>query len=334
MAHKAHFHVPVLTKIIIIIILPLDPTEFQIYIFLRSAYISRLRLAFPISCFPQLNSPALLPFSPPETSSAQPMDTTAESGLLHKLQSSKDLAGVYNHFAEYLQPFKPHLEPKKSSSKTSKTLDSTTTRSLAKQFLPFINKSLSLLPKRITSEAKLHSPDRISRDTVLELFTTYRLCLSCLDLVASQLSCKPYMVQGHWLRFVHRLEEWKLYEEAEVEGFSVLESLRGINFGAKLGKSKTSLVPKLNKENQDRDFALLIVEIVVTLVKCASINQCKEEASYRRILVLVDETAPWFKLYTLFVSSLSVYICTHKHLLMIVLGFNNVLLLIIFKVDC
>lgn len=309
MAQKAHNSFPVLTQKVF------DPTEFQIYNYFRSAYFSRLRFTFPSSCFPQLNSPALLPFSPPETSTVQPMDTTAESGLLlHKLQSSKDLAGICNHFAEYLQPFKPHLEPKKSSSKTSKTLDSTTTRSLAKQFLPFINKSLSLLPKRITSEAELHSPDRISHDTVLELFSTYRLCLSCLDMMASQLSCKPYMVQVQRLRFIHRLEEWKLYEEAEVECFLVLESLRGINFGAKVGKSKTSLVPRLNKENRDPDFALLIVEIVVTLVKCASMNQSKEEASYRRILALVDEAAPWFKLYTFFVSSSLLYICTHKHL--------------------
>lgn len=295
MAQKAHNSFLVLTQKVS------DPTEFQIYNYFRSAYFSRLRFTFPSSCFPQLNSPALLPFSPPETSTVQPMDTTAESGLLlHKLQSSKDLAGICNHFAEHLQPFKPHLEPKKSSSKTSKTLDSTTTRSLAKQFLPFINKSLSLLPKRITSEAELHSPDRISHDTVLELFSTYRLCLSCLDMMASQLSCKPYMVQVQRLRFIHRLEEWKLYEEAEVECFLVLESLRGINFGAKVGKSKTSLVPRLNKENRDPDFALLIVEIVVTLVKCASMNQSKEEASYRRILALVDEAASWFKLYTFF----------------------------------
>lgn len=89
-----------------------------------------------------------------------------------------------------------------------------------------------------------------------------------------------------------------MYEEAEMECWLVLERIRGSgNSGAKSGKLKNRLLlPRLSKENSDRELALLVVEMVVTLVKCVYMNQSKEVVPYKRILSLVEESAPWFKI--------------------------------------
>lgn len=135
-----------------------------------------------------------------------------------------------------------------------------------------------------------------------------------------------------------------MYVEAEAEGFLVLESLRGINFGklgAKPGKLKSQFLPRLNKDNRDQDFALLIVEIVVTLVKCAFMNQSKDEANYKRILTLVDEVNPWFKLYTHSFSLLHYIILKYfraclifqQNIVMMIQVFNVILLFSVCTVD-
>lgn len=59
--------------------------------------------------------------------------------------------------------------------------------------------------------------------------------------------------------------------------------------------STQGLLPQLDEENVDQEFALLVVEIVVTLVKCASLIQNKAVREYDRLLDLVKEVAPWFK---------------------------------------
>ncbi|CAL5412808.1 unnamed protein product [Camellia sinensis] len=51
----------------------------------------------------------------------------------------------------------------------------------------------------------------------------------------------------------------------------------------------------MGNESVDHEFAFLDVEIVVTLVKCVSMKQSKEEGHYRRVLTLVDEVSPWFR---------------------------------------
>ncbi|KAL3538573.1 hypothetical protein ACH5RR_001939 [Cinchona calisaya] len=226
------------------------------------------------------------------------MDSATESSIFSRLQSSTDLADIPILFSNYLHPFDSHLAPKKPSSKTAKTLDTTAIRSLAKQFLPFLNKSLGFLPKLLSSEARSESPNKISLDCALKLFDVYRLCISCLHLISSQLECKPYSIQLQQFRLVHCLEEWKLYKEAESEGLIVLENLRGIDFGnvgAKSVKSKARLVPRLNEDAVDQEFALLVVQSVVTMVNCALMNKSKDDADYKRVLTLVDEVTPWFK---------------------------------------
>lgn len=89
-----------------------------------------------------------------------------------------------------------------------------------------------------------------------------------------------------------------MFAEAEAEGQAVLESLNTIVTGGFKGrgrKSKARLVPELNKETVDRELAALVLEIVVTLVKCASKSRSKMGAYYWRVISLVNESEPWFK---------------------------------------
>ncbi|XP_070034034.1 separase isoform X2 [Nicotiana tomentosiformis] len=227
------------------------------------------------------------------------MDSSTATALLTELQSSsKFTTNTYNNFSNYLHEFTTLSKPNKSS-KPSKSTDFTTTiRSLAKQFLSFLNKALSLLPKRLSE-----SP-RIPDESASHLFDIYRLCLNCLECISSQLSCKPYTIQAQRVRYIHCLESWEKYEEAECEVLSVLKVLRDNAIGKTKAEKKKSnsvmstqqrLLPQLGEENVDQEFALLIAEIVVTLVKCASLIQNKAVSEYHGLLDLVKEVAPWFK---------------------------------------
>ncbi|GMP39198.1 hypothetical protein CsSME_00010132 [Camellia sinensis var. sinensis] len=229
------------------------------------------------------------------------MDFDAESSLISKLQSS-DLHQLHHLFSDYLRPFTDltttttttTTKPKRSKKPSNAAAEDhqSSLRSLAKKFLSFLNRSLSLIPKRLSETPKLDP------QFALELFTTYKLCLNCLQLISSQLSCKPYSVHIQRVRLIHCFEAWGRYGDAEIEGFSVLESLWGIEIGgtgSKLVKKKFQYVPDLGNESVDHEFAFLVVEIVVTLVKCVSMKQGKEEGHYRRVLTLVDEVSPWFR---------------------------------------
>ncbi|KAK4438264.1 Separase [Sesamum alatum] len=200
--------------------------------------------------------------------------STAEVALLSKLESSVDLTGFHHLFTAHLNPFTPFLKPSTTtakkpvkSSKSNPHDNPTSIRSLAKQFLSFIH--------------------------------NYRLCLNCLDLIAPELSGKPYSVQLQRIRYIHCLEHWELYKEAEAEGFVVLESLSAIVRGGSKGKSRKSkarLVPELSEDSVDQEVAAVILEIVVTLVKCALKRRSKVDADYWRVISLVNESEPWFKI--------------------------------------
>ncbi|CAN6921632.1 unnamed protein product, partial [Brassica oleracea] len=86
-------------------------------------------------------------------------------------------------------------------------------RSLGKQFfLPFLNKSISILPKRLSASA---NSDNQSRDSTRDLFRAYELCLESFS---AQLACKPHTVQ---------LQAWGFYECVNTQAFKFLEKLRG-----------------------------------------------------------------------------------------------------------
>lgn len=95
---------------------------------------------------------------------------------------------------------------------------------------------------------------------------------------------------------VHCMEAWGWYGDAEAEGFRVLESFKGIDFGVKKSlKSEGKHVPSVENGGDDNEFGSLVVEVVVTLVKCAAVGQSKDGGVYGRVLALVEEVRPWFR---------------------------------------
>ncbi|GAV67376.1 Peptidase_C50 domain-containing protein [Cephalotus follicularis] len=187
--------------------------------------------------------------------------TTSESSLLSKLETATS-PPIYPLFTSYLSPF-THKIPQKDQTLTI--------RSLAKRYLQFLNKSLSILPKRLSN------PSDLSQDLVTELFDAYNLCLDCLDLVSSQLSCKPCTIHCQRARLVRCLEAAGRYEDAEREGFRVFEKLRG------------------SGEFGDKEVGMLVVDVAVTIVKCAAMGHSNDAGSYRRLFRLVDEIEPCFR---------------------------------------
>lgn len=89
-----------------------------------------------------------------------------------------------------------------------------------------------------------------------------------------------------------------MYKEAEAEGYVVLQRLGEVARGGLKGKSrkwKGRLVPELGEESVDQEVAAIVLEVVVTLVKCASKRRSKVDADYWRVISLVNESDPWFK---------------------------------------
>ncbi|KAF8019982.1 hypothetical protein BT93_G0618 [Corymbia citriodora subsp. variegata] len=218
-----------------------------------------------------------------------------QSALLSKLEASltsDSPEDIHSLFSDHLRPFSDLLaakpkKPSKHSGCGGHQQQQSVVRSLAKQYLSFLNRSLSLLPKLLSAPR----PDQ-SR-----LFETYGLCLDCLDSLSSQLACKPYSVHVQRLRYVHCFESCGLYADAVGEGFRVLESLRGLDFGGGSGRAKVKgglLPPLVKKASEDREFAVLVVELVVTIVKCVAMGQSKDAGDYSKVLGLVDEVQPWF----------------------------------------
>ncbi|KAL5564053.1 hypothetical protein UlMin_033800 [Ulmus minor] len=208
-----------------------------------------------------------------------------ETSLLSKLESS-DCRGTFSLFSDHLRPLSDLISPKKNKKSAAKSKEADhLLRSLAKTFISFINGALSILPKRLDEPSKLNSDQQLA----LELFNSYRLCLDCLDLVSSQLACKPYSVHFQRMRMVYCLEAWSRFDEAETECLNVLEA---INSSA---KSIRKFLPDVDKGSAGNGLGLLVVEIVVKLVKCASMGQRKDGDYYRRVIGLVEEAGPWFR---------------------------------------
>ncbi|CAH9139462.1 unnamed protein product [Cuscuta epithymum] len=219
-------------------------------------------------------------------------DADTSVNLLFELQSAFEFSGkTYEGFNQYLYEFSSIAEARNSSKSTE---NFSAIRALTKRFLPFLNKALSLLPKRLSETSK------ISEESALNLLKIYRLCLCRLDLVSSQLDAKPYSVQIQKLRFIRCLEAWKMYEEAEREAFLVLDNLRGdCHFKGTGSKSSVSerraLLPPLNGANVDQEYAWMVLDVAITFVRCALMKQSKDTTDYNRILNLVNEASPWFK---------------------------------------
>ncbi|CAH8297141.1 unnamed protein product [Eruca vesicaria subsp. sativa] len=102
------------------------------------------------------------------------MSSSDDHRLLSLIGSSSS-DDIFTSLSDYLHPL------------TSRKQDKL--RSLAKKFLPFLNKSISLFPKRLSN------PQPHDSSPAGDLFFAYELCLDCLESFFSQLACKPHTLQ-------------------------------------------------------------------------------------------------------------------------------------------
>uniref|UniRef100_A0A7N0RG04 separase n=1 Tax=Kalanchoe fedtschenkoi TaxID=63787 RepID=A0A7N0RG04_KALFE len=217
-------------------------------------------------------------------------DPVTDSLLVSKIEAS-EFTNIYALFASHLRPFADVANPKPakkpSKSRATAASDETTIRAVAKRFLPFLNRSLTLIPKRLSTDPK---PDA---DAAGELLKAYELCLSCLEAVACQLSCKPWFVYAQRGRMMRCLEGCGRYGDAEEEGFWLLRKIGGLD--GVVGMLNRRCVPGLGSGGVDSELAMLVVDIVVTIVKCVCLRESREEESYKRVLQLVGESGMWFR---------------------------------------
>ncbi|GAB2265099.1 hypothetical protein Dimus_000166 [Dionaea muscipula] len=222
------------------------------------------------------------------------MEASAGASIIANLESS-NYGEIHNLCSNFLHPItllnsKPQ-NPTKSKRKqvpssSSHSSSSTSIRSLAKTYLPFLNQVLSLIPKRLCQSPKLLEVERFSS----ELFCAYRQCLDCLELISSELAAKLYTVHSHRTRFVSCLVYWSRYEEGWVEGFRVLKCLKGS------GSEGDGFLPCLDGDGGvEEGFAHLVVDVVVMIVQCLSLSKTNEESKYWDVLSLVVQVKPWFR---------------------------------------
>lgn len=92
------------------------------------------------------------------------------------------------------------------------------------------------------------------------------------------------------------LESCELYDDSWMEGFAVLRNLCEIDSGGRRkGKVMEGILPDLERAREDKEFIVLVVEIVVVLVKCLAMAQRKDNGDYEMIIQLVEEAMPWFR---------------------------------------
>ncbi|GMH28096.1 hypothetical protein Nepgr_029939 [Nepenthes gracilis] len=220
------------------------------------------------------------------------MDAATQATLISKLEAS-DYLSMHKLFSDYLRPLSVLSSKSQNTKKESnERQDSSLIRPLAKTFLPFLSRVLSLLPKCLSESPKQSITEQFSA----ELLETYDLCLECLDLISSQLAGKFYAIHIQKSRFIHCLEYWNRYEEAVTEGFRVLKCLRGIQSEGDDSDSSTErFVPYLDKSGGvDDELAYLIVDIVVMVVRCVCLSRTREAGKYQDLLSLLKEVKPWF----------------------------------------
>ncbi|XP_048596928.1 separase-like isoform X3 [Brassica napus] len=198
--------------------------------------------------------------------------TSSDDVRLLSLIESSHAGDVFASVSDYLRPFSTLQS---TSRKGDPALN---LRSLGKQFLPFLNKSISLLPKRLSN------PDEESRDSARDLFRAYELCLDCLESFSAQLACKPHTVQLQRLRMVYCLDAWGFHESVNTQAFKVLEKLRG---------SSSRLLPEV--KDGEAELAMVVVEAVTAIFKAVAMSQQRDDKMYRKVVLLLDEVRAWFR---------------------------------------
>jgi separase len=237
------------------------------------------------------------------------MDATASS-LLASLQQGADYRGLYSRFSSYLQPFSdlvaldfrdPSIK-KKPTPRRKTSQSSAIVRPLAKRFLSFICKALSLLPTLVRETS---NGDRIEeRDN--ELLGIYALILDCLGCLLPVLDGEPYMLHLHRGVFLRRLVATGKYEKAEFEAVVLLEDLvsalvpDGKVSGSRKGKGTVAepqiLLPDPQVVDGDHTgITTLVIDIIASLCDCAFNSKSKRPEAYMRILALVEQVQPWIR---------------------------------------
>ncbi|KAA3480135.1 separase-like [Gossypium australe] len=171
------------------------------------------------------------------------MATPTESSLLSDLQTSDESKGIHLLVSDYLLPISTLANSKK------KKPDQAAVLSLAKQFVSFLSKSFRIIYKRI----HIQNPNQQQQASLSYFFETYRLCITCLEFVSSQLAGGAHLVQIQRLKLVYCLQSWGRYDETESEALRVLERLRGEV------KSKGKFVPGIDIAGGDSKFGSIVV---------------------------------------------------------------------------
>ncbi|XP_027911707.1 uncharacterized protein LOC114170430 [Vigna unguiculata] len=184
------------------------------------------------------------------------MAAPSESSLISKLQSS-DSSGIHALVSDYLRPLADLKATKKSKP------EPTLICSLAKRFLSFLNASRGF-----------PSP-------------TTPFCYSnCSAFTGSaSIAWTPSLLS--WLPS-HSPSNSRDFASCTVSKF-----LRGFDSRKRKGK----LLHEIDKGGGgSKDLCSLIVDIAVSLVRCASAGLAKEDGDFKKVLQLVEEVTPWLKL--------------------------------------
>ncbi|KAE8690720.1 separase-like isoform X2 [Hibiscus syriacus] len=205
------------------------------------------------------------------------MATPTESSILSDLQTAGDSKIIHSLVSDYLRPIYTLANSKK------KKPDEAAVRSLAKQFLSFISKSFPIIYKRIY----IQNPTEQQKSSLGDFFETYRLCITCLEFVSSQIAGGAHLVQIQRLKLVYCLHSWGRYDDGESEALRVLERLRGE------AKSKGEVVPNIDVAGGDSKFGSIVVEAVASVVKNVAMGHSKDYGKYERVLALVEQVRPW-----------------------------------------
>ena len=200
--------------------------------------------------------------------------TSSDDVRLLSLIESSHAGDVFASVSDYLRPFSTLQS---TSRKGDPALN---LRSLGKQFLPFLNKSISILPKRLSN------PDEEYRDSARDLFRAYELCLDCLESFSAQLACKPHTVQLQRLRMVYCLDAWGFHESVSTQAFKVLEKLRGSD-------ASSRLLPEV--KDGEAELAMVVVEAVTAIFKAVAMSQQRDDKMYRKVVLLLGEVRAWFR---------------------------------------
>ena len=217
----------------------------------------------------------------------------SSSAILSMLENAGGDGDFYLHLADFLRPFSDLFDINSnlaiSRKNKRRTADSAILRPLAKKYLPFLSKTLKILP------TALRKCPKEEEKRAAELLRAYRLVLDCLSCISPCLAGKPFSVQLQRCSLVCCLENWGNYSEAEAEGLAILESLVLKGRKKNVVRSGGILPDSTDKEFCDVEVAVLVIEVVLSLVRCAYKSKRKSDDLYRRILLMAEETRPWLR---------------------------------------